>query len=169
MFNLLIQKTKRIIEMKIFENEVISNKNTIPKYYLDMETDDVELKGTIYDIIKTIKDPEKPATLEALNVVQEDDVHVSKMPSNNIRLIRVEFTPTVPHCSLATLIGLCIRVKLQRILTEKFKIDIYVKEGTHSTEEDINKQVNDKERVAAAMENANLFKIVEQCIKENDL
>lgn len=58
------------------------------------------------------------------------------MPSNNIRLIRVEFTPTVPHCSLATLIGLCIRVKLQRILTEKFKIDIYVKEGTHSTEED---------------------------------
>lgn len=48
MFNLLIQKTKRIIEMKIFENEVISNKNTIPKYYLDMETDDVELKGTIY-------------------------------------------------------------------------------------------------------------------------
>lgn len=48
MFNLLIQKTKKIIEMKIFENEVISNKSTISKYSLDTETDDVELKGTIY-------------------------------------------------------------------------------------------------------------------------
>ena len=30
----------------------------------------------------------------------------------------------------------------------------------------VNKQINDKERVAAAMENPNLRKIVEDCIKE---
>lgn len=58
------------------------------------------------------------------------------MASNNMRLIRVEFTPTVPHCSLATLIGLCIRVKLQRTLIEKLKVDIFIKEGTHSTEQE---------------------------------
>ena len=30
----------------------------------------------------------------------------------------------------------------------------------------VNKQINDKERVAAAMENPNLRKIVEDCLKE---
>lgn len=35
-----------------------------------------------------------------------------------------------------------------------------------STYTTVNKQVNDKERVAAAMENPNLFKIVEKCIEE---
>ena len=39
-------------------------------------------------------------------------------------------------------------------------------EGTHSIEEDVNKQINDKERVAAAMENPNLRDVVEQCIKD---
>ena len=80
--------------------------------------------------------------------------------------IRVQFTPTVPHCSLATLIGLCLRVKLERTLQRNFKLDIFVNEGTHSIEGDVNKQINDKERVAAAMENPNLREMVEECIKE---
>ncbi|XP_065798102.1 death-associated protein kinase 2-like [Muntiacus reevesi] len=48
------------------------------------------------------------------------------------------------------------------------KLKIYISEGTHSTEEDINKQINDKERVAAAMENPSLREIVEQCVLEPD-
>lgn len=32
----------------------------------------------------------------------------------------------------------------------------------------VNKQINDKERIAAAMENPNLREIVETCIKEED-
>lgn len=48
----------------------------------------------------------------------------------------MEFNPTVPHCSLATLIGLCIRVKLERYLVASFKLDIYIKKGAHSTEEE---------------------------------
>ncbi|KAM6937909.1 cytosolic iron-sulfur assembly component 2A-like [Xenentodon cancila] len=47
-------------------------------------------------------------------------------------------------------------------------LEIYISEGTHSTEEDINKQINDKERVAAAMENPNLREIVELCVTEPD-
>ena len=34
----------------------------------------------------------------------------------------VEFTPTIPHCSMATLIGLSIRVKLLRSLPSRFKV-----------------------------------------------
>jgi metal-sulfur cluster biosynthetic enzyme len=49
--------------------------------------------------------------------------------------IRVYFTPTIPHCSMATLIGLCIRVKLLRSLPERFKVDIAVTPGTHQSEE----------------------------------
>lgn len=51
-------------------------------------------------------------------------------------MIRIEFNPTVPHCSLATLIGLCIRVKLERHLVALFKLDIYIKQGAHSTEQE---------------------------------
>ncbi len=83
-------------------------------------------------------------------------------------MIRIEFSPTVPHCSLATMIGLCIRVKLQRSLAVSYKLDVLVVEGTHSIEEDVNKQINDKERVAAAMENPSLRDVVEECIKEPD-
>lgn len=87
------------------------------------------------------------------------------------------------------------------------QLEIYLTEGTHSTEEDsecedksvlstsvlisrsvnndracgykvmnscvlfclaVNKQINDKERVAAAMENPNLREMVEQCVTESD-
>ncbi len=34
----------------------------------------------------------------------------------------VHFTPTIPHCSMATLIGLAIRVKLLRSLPPRFKV-----------------------------------------------
>jgi hypothetical protein len=36
--------------------------------------------------------------------------------------VQVRFTPTVEHCSMATLIGLCIRVKLLRALPPRFKV-----------------------------------------------
>ncbi|KYM90405.1 hypothetical protein ALC53_01837 [Atta colombica] len=120
------------------------------------------------DLLRTIKDPEKPQTLEQLDVVYEDCIKVCHSTPGGVSVIRVEFNPTVPHCSLATLIGLCIRVKLERQLSASFKLDIYIKKGAHSTEQEINKQINDKERIAAAMENPNLRELVEKCILEED-
>uniref|UniRef100_A0A803WAX3 MIP18 family-like domain-containing protein n=1 Tax=Ficedula albicollis TaxID=59894 RepID=A0A803WAX3_FICAL len=78
----------------------------------------------------------------------------------------LNFTGKSLLCSVFT--GLCLRIKLQRCLPFRHKLEIYISEGTHSTEEDINKQINDKERVAAAMENPNLREIVEQCVTEPD-
>ena len=49
-------------------------------------------------------DPEKPSNLEDLNVVCEEDVVVEKLQDDEF-FIRIEFVPTVPHCSLAPLIG----------------------------------------------------------------
>ena len=43
------------------------------------------------------------------------------MESKNSSVV-IEFTPTIPHCSMATLIGLSIRVKLLRCLPSRFKV-----------------------------------------------
>lgn len=53
----------------------------------------------IVDLIRSISDPEHPLTLEQLAVVSEPQVIVD---NNNVL---VEFTPTVPHCGMSTLIG----------------------------------------------------------------
>lgn len=123
-----------------------------------------QLQETIFDLIRGIIDPEKPQTLEDLDVVNEEDVCVYRHEEE--LWVRLIFTPTVPHCSLASLIGLCLRSKLETCLPERHKVDIYIKEGTHSTAEEINKQINDKERIAAAMENPNLRQLVDKCIAD---
>lgn len=124
-----------------------------------------QMRELVYDLIRGIIDPEKPETLEELNVVSEEDISVSRL--NKDYLIKVVFVPTVPHCSLASLIGLSIRTKLETSIPDKFKLDIFIKEGTHETADDINKQINDKERIAAAMENPNLQRIVNQCLENS--
>uniref|UniRef100_A0A671U7W8 Cytosolic iron-sulfur assembly component 2B n=1 Tax=Sparus aurata TaxID=8175 RepID=A0A671U7W8_SPAAU len=113
----------------------------------------------IFDIL-SINDPEHPLSLEELNVVEQIRVKVNDEEST----VGVEFTPTIPHCSMATLIGLSIKVKLLRSLPERFKIDVHITPGSHASEEAVNKQLADKERVAAALENSSLLEVVNQCL-----
>jgi len=129
-----------------------------------------DLQGTIFDHIRTIRDPEKPNNLEELGVVEESLVHVYPFDSSGDKFIaNIQFVPTIQHCSLAPLIGLCIRTKLERNLVPgSVKVDIFLKKGSHSTVDEINKQINDKERVAAALENPNLRETVEMCIKDDE-
>ncbi|KAK9868081.1 hypothetical protein WJX84_001852 [Apatococcus fuscideae] len=115
----------------------------------------------IFEHVRDITDPEHPYSLEQLNVVSEDLINVDDAKGN----IMVQFTPTVQHCSMATLIGLCIRVKLMRVLPTRFKVDIMITPGGHSTEDQVNKQLNDKERVAAALENPSLVQMVNNSLQ----
>ena len=137
----------------------------------------------IFDIIRSIEDPEHPHSLEQLGVVSLEQVEISstiancnKLKTNKITTnnnnnnyqdkITVKFTPTIPHCSMATLIGLCLRVKLFRSLPPtKYKVDVLIEAGTHVSEKAINKQLRDKERVRAALENKHLSGVVDKCIK----
>jgi len=112
----------------------------------------------IFDLIRSINDPEHPNTLEELRVVSAPQI---KIGHNHIT---VEFTPTVPHCGMSTLIGLSIRVRLLRSLPNRFKVDIFLKPGSHQSEHAVNKQLNDKERVAAALENQALVDTLEQTL-----
>ena len=60
-------------------------------------------------------------------------------------------------------LGLSLRVRLLRALPPRFRVDIRIKEGTHQSEHAVNKQLNDKERVQAALENTHLWQVVEWC------
>ena len=94
----------------------------------------------IFDLIRTINDPEHPLTLEQLDVVKLDDISVNDVTNR----VKVAFTPTIPHCSMATIIGLSIRVKLLRSLPPRFKVDVTIAPGTHASELAVNKQLADK-------------------------
>ena len=50
------------------------------------------------------QDPELPQTLEELNVIEEEFIKIDPIGKDEYN-IKIEFKPTVPHCSLATLIG----------------------------------------------------------------
>jgi metal-sulfur cluster biosynthetic enzyme len=114
----------------INENPTVYNKSDIDtvEYNWDDSVTDPIIDLEIFELIRNIQDPEHPHSLEALNVVQPGLISI------NSREIKVRFTPTIPHCSMATLIGLCIRVRLLRSLSPKYKIDIQVTEGTHASE-----------------------------------
>lgn len=72
----------------------------------------------VFDHIRHLNDPEHPLTLEQLKVVRLEDISVD----NKRERVKILFTPTVPHCSMAKLIGLCIKEKLRRSLPTRLKV-----------------------------------------------
>ncbi len=46
-----------------------------------------------------------------------------------------------------------------------WKLTVKVASGSHNAEDELNRQLNDKERVAAAAENASLMRMVYHCIE----
>ncbi|TFY76480.1 hypothetical protein EWM64_g7534 [Hericium alpestre] len=128
---------------------------------LGSEDEELIDSDEVFDLIRSITDPEHSTmTLEQLAVVSAPQIDISHERNR----VLVEFTPTVPHCGMSTLIGLAIRVRLLRSLPPRFKIDIKLKPGSHQSESSVNKQLNDKERVAAALENPALVEALEGCL-----
>ncbi|XP_026417819.1 protein AE7-like [Papaver somniferum] len=115
----------------------------------------------VFDHIRDIKDPEHPNyTLEQLQVITEDSVEIDDKHSH----VRVTFIPTVGNCKMASSIGLFLHVKLKRSLPSRYKVDIRVAPGTHELEAAVNKRINDKERLAAGLENPVVGRTVERCL-----
>ncbi|RLV91203.1 MIP18 family protein [Spathaspora sp. JA1] len=130
-------------------------------YSSDEEDDPVDPQE-IFDLISTISDPEHPLTLGQLAVVNLQDISITQ--SNNLTEILIKITPTITHCSLATLIGLGIKIRLIRSLSDKYRIRLLIKEGSHQSELQVNKQLNDKERIAAACENEQLVEVISRML-----
>ncbi|KAI0977743.1 hypothetical protein GJ496_008602 [Pomphorhynchus laevis] len=120
--------------------EVLDERQWSSEHFDDAIIDEIDCRE-IFDQIRCIRDPEHPVTLEELNVVKLEDI---------------------------ILTGLCICVKLRRCLTPSIKISVEIAEGTHQNEHLINKQLNDKERVIAAMDNPHLRDVVNSCLSASD-
>jgi len=122
----------------------------------------------IYDLISTISDPEHPYTLGQLSVVRLPDIHLTPSAQSSLTTVVVDLTPTINHCSLATVIGLAVRVRLEQTLPPGYRVDVRMKDGSHAQDDQVNKQLADKERVAAALENDTLRgilnKMLETCL-----
>ncbi|KAK3990843.1 hypothetical protein QBC44DRAFT_58273 [Cladorrhinum sp. PSN332] len=120
----------------------------------------------IFDLISPISDPEHPHTLGQLSVVRLPDIHILS-PSDGSRLttVKVDLTPTINHCSLATVIGLAVRFRLEQTLPPDWRVDIRMKDGSHAQDDQVNKQLGDKERVAAALENETLRGMLEKMLE----
>ena len=152
-------------------SSTFSNSNTTS---LTNNTRDPIDREEVFELIRHLNDPEHPLTLEQLNVASLDLIEVIDEPENislgkrAISTVDVRFTPTIPHCSMSTLIGLSIRVKLLRSLPPRFKVKVRITPGAHNQEEAVNKQLEDKERVAAALENLSLLEVVNKAVKGSD-
>lgn len=56
-------------------------------------------------------------------------------------------------------------MRLDQSLPPNFRIDVRVKEGTHSQADEVNKQLSDHERVAAALENKTLMGVIRKMLE----
>ena len=106
----------------------------------------------IFDLIRTIIDPEHPYNLEELNIISLDDIIVD----NTNRIITVYFSPTIENCGFASLIGLSIKKKLLNFISPKYSIDVLIREPKNESDKNLNKQINDKERLEASNLNKNI-------------
>ncbi|KAI5804392.1 hypothetical protein EDC01DRAFT_417719 [Geopyxis carbonaria] len=129
------------------------------------ETPDPIDAQEIYDLVATMCDPEHPITLGELAVVSLAHITVHDPPGAVYSSVVLEFTPTITHCHLATVIGLGLVVRLQQSLPSRFRVDVRCREGTHTTDRQLNKQLADKERVLSALENETLMGLVGKMIE----
>ena len=72
--------------------------------------------------------------------------------------VAVVFTPTVPHCSLSTLIGLALLARLSRHFGDARKLSVRVQH--HEDADKLNKQFADKERVQGGFENPEIRRVL---------
>jgi metal-sulfur cluster biosynthetic enzyme len=118
----------------------------------------------IYELLKDIRDPEHPdLTLAQLRVVKRDQIFVQG------NQVLVFYTPTIPTCSVAVLIGLTLLRKLQLCVPSMYKVRVKIAKDKHVHELQVNKQLADKERIAASMENPNLGKMVRDGLYKTDV
>lgn len=156
---------------RLFESTLLgdssSDENSDNEVEVEPSHDDLSSREEIdaqeiYDLIAPITDPEHPLSLGSLGVVNLADILITPPSSAKSRIssVTVLVTPTTSACSLTTVIGLGVRVRLMNALPPRFRIDVRIKEGTSASADEANKQLGDKERVAAAMENRNLISLV---------
>ena len=118
----------------------------------------------IWLLIRLIRDPEHPFTLGQLRVVSPRFVKFQ----SSLNTIVIQFKPTIPNCSLSSIIGLCIREKIRRyfVTQNPSRLVVQLVENSHEDYHAINKQLSDKERIAAALDNPEVSRVINNCVED---
>eukprot|EP00760_Papus_ankaliazontas_P002927 PhM_4_TR11332/c0_g1_i1/m.103944 len=126
----------------------------------------------IFYMVSNIRDPEHSEyTLADLNVIAMDRISVVDISNETFPSyeIRIELRPTAPRCSLMSIIGLSVLYSIDTQLPHYqalWRVMPTVEKGTHDQWEMLNKQLRDKERVAAALENPNIVAELKRIVPE---
>ncbi|KAF5929670.1 hypothetical protein HPG69_002392, partial [Diceros bicornis minor] len=115
----------------------------------------------IFSLIRSIDDPEHPLTLEELNVESMSGFRRATPRSQWPKPSHPPFH-TAAWLPLLACPSRPIKVKLLRSLLKHFKM--HISPGSHALEHAVKKQLADKERVAAALENTRLLGLVNWCL-----
>lgn len=135
-------------------------------------------KASIFEIIRDIQDPEHPYTLERLGVVKSAYIDVGKVTPQGpevkykglpLKFINVSFRPTIPHCSMAGIIGLAIKYQISKCVCVDYWVSVFLLEDTHVNWKALNKQLNDKDRVMAAFENEEMVEMLDSIVPVLDI
>lgn len=141
---------------------------------IEIDVSDNMLKGVneeaIFELLRDIKDPEHSFSIEQLGVIKKEYIKIELITYKGvgidvgypIKSIKVDFKPTIPHCSMAGIIGLSIKLLLQNFI-KGYEISVTVLKDSHVNWEMISKQLNDKDRVLAASENHSLMSVIRDC------
>jgi len=132
---------------------------------------------TVLCELDDIIDPEFPFSLTELNILKLESIEIIIRTSSSLLIYLIPFYPTYGQCKLAPLIGIVTitsifrflsLIKLARSNNDKWLVNFKVNLSSddHKIGENITKQINDKERLSAALENRSIRLSILKCIKK---
>jgi|EP00802_Teleaulax_amphioxeia_P004232 hypothetical protein len=131
---------------------------------------------SIFNQLNKIIDPEFPIILVKLKVIKIEFIQIfTYIPSQKL-VYSISFFPTYGKCKLAPLLGINLfssyfkrstLKKLFKLTTKNWFIHFKVKLANkdHKIGENITKQLNDKERLSAAIENKFIRLSILNCVQ----
>lgn len=119
--------------------------------------------------LKSIRDPEVPGkTLDDLEVISPDRIVARPVDATHY-VVLVTLKPTQEYCSQILTIGLAVKLQCEQVGLMYLQLNQVVLHFdflviNHQKQEEMTKQVNDKERTAGALENPDIRKLVNKMV-----
>jgi len=114
-------------------------------------------KKDVMRVLEKVYDPEYPASIVEMGMVDEDSVEVGDGK------VKVQFKPTTPFCPMGGLIGVLRRDALEKELN--VKAEVRVKPGTHLNEAMVNTMINDEAQYKRVLGQLSDMGMLERCVK----
>jgi metal-sulfur cluster biosynthetic enzyme len=131
----------------------------------------------IFYFLKNILDPEFPYKIYTLRIISFEMILIKIFVFNKSFNFNILIIPTIEFCNMSSLILLCIDNKLNQKKSIKklnkilplnwtWKFFSEIPSISHINAHYVSKQINDKERKAAAMENLGIRFIIKKSCKK---